>query len=197
MKKVALIFSLVFSASAFVPDSFTTDYEQKAKKKIGKGYRVATGTFEYQYPGNLKVSQVAPDELIYVSNKTKTWIYRPPFDEGEKAEVMIHKGQEASLSSFFDILKSGLKSNKHYKVVAKKSMVSLNFKKAAVKKTGVSKADLTFTGKRKFSTLKKIHISYKDGREVILNLSKLKAGVKFKKDHFVFDVPKNANVTYQ
>lgn len=193
MKRLFLIF-LTTNIFAFVPNSFSTKYVQIFESKVGKGERKAEGIFEYMYPSNLRVDQVGPEKILYVSNKNKTWIYRPPFFDDEAPEVTVHKGQDKSLSSFFDILKSGLKTNANYKVVTKKNVAELSFNNQAKRATGLDGASLEFDKDMTFKSIKSISLAYTDGRKVRLNLKETKVDVKFKKNHFVFDIPKNAKI---
>ena len=183
---------------AFLPNSFKTEYVQEFKSKVDKGTRRAAGVFEYKYPSNLRLDQSMPEKLLYVSNSKTTWIYRAPFFEDEAPEVTIHKGQETSLSNFFDILKAGLKTNGNYSVKSSKEKAVIKFNKTAVRKTGVKEATLNFAkGKKVFTSLKNIIIKYEDGRDVKLELKNTKVDLKFKKKYFQFKVPKNAKIVKQ
>lgn len=198
LKKSFLIIMASTQVFAFLPNSFKTEYIQEFKSKVDKGNRKATGIFEYKYPSNLRLDQSQPEKLLYVSNSKTTWIYRAPFFEDEAPEVTIHKGQETSLSNFFDILKAGLKTNAHYVVKLDKSMAKITFNKNAIRKTGVKSAQLVFDGKDKnFDKMKQIVIQYEDGRDVKLDLKNTKTNVNFSKKYFEFEVPKNAKIVRQ
>ncbi len=194
-----LIILFSFSALAFIPDSFRMNYIQEFKSQVSQKNRRATGVFEYKYPSNLKVDQDQPEKLTYVSNSKTTWIFRAPLFDDEPAEVTVHKGQEASLSNFFDILKDGLKTNGNYSVVLTDAEALLTFNKSAAKSTGIKTAMLKFSNKKNlsFEGLSGIDISYLDGRMVELKLSNIATKVKFPKKHFVFDIPKGAKVLKQ
>jgi len=175
------------------------NYIQEFKSQVSQKNRRATGVFEYKYPSNLKVDQDQPEKLTYVSNSKTTWIFRAPLFDDEPAEVTVHKGQEASLSNFFDILKDGLKTNGNYSVVLTDAEALLTFNKSAAKSTGIKTAMLKFSNKKNlsFEGLSGIDISYLDGRMVELKLSNIATKVKFPKKHFVFDIPKGAKVLKQ
>jgi len=198
IKKSLILLMASTQILAFLPNSFSTEYVQEFKSKVDKGTRKATGLFEYKYPSNLRLDQSAPEKLLYISNNKTTWIYRAPFFDDEAPEVTIHKGQETSLSNFFDILKSGLKTNGNYSVKSNKTKADIKFNKHAVRKTGVKAATLNFSSKKKtFSDLKNIMIKYEDGRDVKLELKNTKVDIKFKKKYFHFKVPKNAKIVKQ
>ncbi|OIQ15696.1 MAG: hypothetical protein BM556_17215 [Bacteriovorax sp. MedPE-SWde] len=196
-KSLILVF-LSANILAFLPSSFRTEYIQEFKSKVDKGHRKASGIFEYKYPSNLRLDQSAPEKLLYVSNSKTTWIYRAPFFEDEAPEVTVHKGQETGLSNFFDILKSGLKTNGNYRVENKALVTKIFFNKNAKKRTGVNEAILSFSKKKKsFNLLNQIIIKYEDGRNVKLDLKNTKVDLKFKKKYFIFKIPKNAKIVKQ
>lgn len=175
------------------------NYTQEFKSQVSQQNRSGTGVFEYKYPSNLKIDQEKPEKLVYVSNSKTTWIYRAPLFDDEPAEVTVHKGQAASLSSFFDILKDGLKTNGNYSVAIKGSEALLTFNKSASKSTGIKTATLKFNKADRliFDELNIIDISYTDGRLVELKLSNIATKVTFPAKHFVFEIPKGAKVLKQ
>lgn len=194
MSKIIVALVISFSSLAFIPKQFSMNFEQEFKSLVNGEKRKASGTFEYMYPGNLRIDQTSPEKLLYVSNSKKTWIFRAPLFDDEPAEVTISKGQDSGLSTFFDILKNGLETNAYYQVEKKAKFAKLIFNKNAIKDTGIKITEINFKDDLTFSKVDNILIKYDDGREVLLTVSKINENVKYDKAHFVFLVPKGAKV---
>lgn len=198
MKKLLLLTIISNMTLAFVPRSFSTSYKQVVKNQLTGTPKESSGTFDYEYPGKLRLEQVGSDALVYITNEKTTWYKRDGFMPGDPAEIVIHKGSDKGLSNFFDLLKSGLKSNKNYKVKGDGNYAVLVFEESAVKSTGVIETKLVFKAKSKeFSNLQSISIHYADGKNVKLELSNISSNKKFENEHFILKVPKGANVSYQ
>lgn len=198
MKKLLLLTIISNMALGFVPGSFSTKYKQIVKNQLTGTPKESNGTFDYQYPGKLRLEQVGTDALVYVTNEKTTWYKRDGFMPGDPAEIVIHKGSDKGLSNFFDLLKSGLKTNKNYKVKDSEKYSVLVFEEKAVKDTGVIETKLVFKSTdKKFSNLSKIEINYADGKSVNLELSNIATNKKFQEKNFILQVPKGANVSYQ
>lgn len=196
MKKLILVLIISNMALGFVPRSFTTKYVQIVKNQLTGTPKESTGNFDYEYPGKLRLEQKGSDALVYVTNEKTTWIKRDGFMPGDPAEIVIHKGSDKGLSNFFDLLKSGLKTNKNYKVKSEKDYSVLVFNEQAIKSTGVIETKLQFTGAKEFKNIASIDINYADGKVVKLKLSEIKTP-SFKKEHFILVIPKKANVSYE
>lgn len=194
LKKLILSSFFCLSILSFIPEQFRMNYTQEFKSMVAGEKRSASGVFEYQYPGKLKIDQKNPEQLIYTTNKKNTWVYRAPLFDDEPAEVTVSKGQESGLSKFFDILKNGLSSNEEYKVEKNGKEYKLSFTDKSKKITGVAIAIIYFKEKDRFEDIDHIIIKYEDGREVDLMLSSIDTKVKFAKKYFDFEIPKGAKV---
>ncbi len=198
MKTKALLLILISNmALGFIPRSFSTNYKQVVKNQLTGTPKVSNGTFDYEYPGKLRLVQGGSDALVYVTNEKTTWIKRDGFMPEDPAEIIIHKGSDKGLSNFFDLLKHGLKTNKSYKVKDSKEYSVLVYSEDAIKQLGVIETKLSFNGTKEFANITQIQINYADGKVVNLELSDIKSVKSFPKKHFILEVPKGANVSYQ
>ena len=71
------------------------------------------------------VRMIKPDPIIFITNMTQNWYYRPPFIEGEKGELKTLGGNV--FADFFDSLSEGLKDNDYYKVKIIKDKANITF----------------------------------------------------------------------
>lgn len=195
------VFSIIFilslnsaMAAEFLPKSFEAVFIQKYKVGLSKKKKIkeSRGDLSYLYPGHLKFAVSYPDKEILVSNPKTTWIYSPPFLEGEKGNVVIKKTGILAPVKLFDYMKAGLRSNKKY-VVKKvsKTVVDIIFRAKIVKKTGLKSTRLFFNKNIKFIDLKKIKLVLSNGKEREIELSSIKLTGSLTKKDFTFKVPAN------
>lgn len=181
-----------YAAKNFVPKSFRAQYSEHYKSAINGRIKRSRGTIGYKYPGKLRLEILSPDRLTVVSNPQQTFYYTPPFFAEEKGELIVKKTDKTSLSYFFDILKFGLKSNIHYKVLKNKKGASLVFSDKVASKMNLSQALLVFKDVKfpHFLNLRSILITYKDKKKVTITLKGLKTKQKFAGNYFQFSMPK-------
>ncbi|MGB0453272.1 MAG: LolA family protein [Bacteriovoracaceae bacterium] len=200
------IFSLMAtdakSDEKFLPDSFRAEFLQELKGSLfkKKKKKVNQGVMDYQYPGSFRFVMKGHQEFTVVSNKNKTWYYKPPFGSVKHGEVKIsasNVSKQGSILKFFDMLKNGLKDNKHYKVSRKNNIYSLTFSKDSAKEFGIIGAKLDFKSKvHKFMNLSKIIIERSNKKKTELNISKMEINKVFHTNHFKFFAPPNTRKTY-
>jgi len=137
-----------------------------------------------------------PQKILFVSNKSKSWVYRPPFIEGEKGEVTEKNTDSTGLAGLLDSLQMGLENNKHYKVLKNRDKVLLNFNEKSEKRFGIKEGELKFNSKSQvFSNLSQLKVTYPDGHKVTFKLSKILKNRKFDTSFFRFTPPKNTNIS--
>ncbi|MCO4792883.1 MAG: outer membrane lipoprotein carrier protein LolA [Bacteriovoracaceae bacterium] len=197
--KTLILFTLLFNTQAFakdfLPGSFKADFSQEYKTSLKGKIKKSTGQIEYKYPSQIRFEVLAPDKVVFISNKKKSWYYQAPFIEGEPGELNIRKTGKNGLSRFFDILKKGLKTNKFYTVKNKSEKSELKFVKTVAKELDIKEAQLVFKSKkREFNNIKNVELVYLDGHKIKLSFKGVKTGVPLKKERFVFKTPKNTRV---
>ena len=198
--KSLLVLAIFFTSNtwantSFLPKSFSANFEQSFKSAISGKKKSSTGEISYLYPGNLKLEVNKPDREIFVSNSKKTYIYTPPWIEGEQGQVQIRITQSFGPARFFDILKNGLVNNKFYNVTKDKKISVIHFKKEIIEKLKFREARLQFHSvKRSFDAISTIKLIYKDGKSVDITLSKLNTKISLPQSHFHFKVPANTKI---
>ena len=183
---------------AFIPDTFKAYFKQSYKSSLSGKKKVTTGSIEYFYPGRVRFEITSPDKTIFVSNPSKTWYYNAPFVDGEPGEVLIKKTGKMVISKFFDILKTGLKNNKLYKVESKKNYYEVQFSKKIIGEIGIRKSILSFRNSKsnpQFGDINYIDLHYTDKRIVKMTFSKIEESVIFAKNRFIFKVPENTQIS--
>ncbi len=185
-----------FSKEQLIPKSFQAQFS-KTYKSIRNALKQEFGKIEYQYPGKLRLKLIKPEESEYVSNGKTSWLYKPPFIEGESGEVRIQDVKHIRLAHFFDLLKEEVKDNKIYKVTKRKDQLLFIFTSKGTKEYALHKMKLIFKdgkGISNFSYLKEMDITQNDGKDIKFLLSKVISNIGFKNNYFNFQIPPKTNV---
>lgn len=197
MKQILFFsFSIFLSSAAlaeFLPQSFTSKFEQESVSILKGKAKKGVGSIEYKYPGQIRFETNTPSTVIFVSNGTRAWYYNAPFIEGEQGEVKETSAKEASAIyiKFFDTLKNGLVSNDYYSV-KNGQPAKLIFKAKAEKDLGIREADLSFKGNgQKFEDLQVIELTFNDGKQSKIKFTDLKTNHNPSADRFNFTPPAN------
>lgn len=150
MKLFALLILLptLSFAKAFVPNSFSANFEETVKSVTGKEKKTY-GKVEYKFPGHLRFEVTQPEKSLFVVNPKKTWFYQPAFVKGEKDQVTTQKSANLPLIKFLDSVKNGLEGSKLFTTKYEKNSVVLTFVKTIQKEMGVEGVTLNASGDAK------------------------------------------------
>lgn len=191
-----LLLTNVSLAQAFLPGSFSAEFEEHLKSKSNKVSK-SLGQLDYKFPSRIKVVKPEPENIIFVSNPKKTFYYTGPFIEGEPGELKISDSKNYPMARFFDVLMNGLKSNNNYKVLTSKKdplLIKLVFEQKFVRSVGIKAAKLHFNKSINFKNIKTIEIEYQKKSPITYTFKKIVKNKKFSKQHFVFTPPKNTKI---
>lgn len=150
MKLFALLFLLptLSFAKAFVPNSFSANFEETVKSVTGKEKKTY-GKVDYKFPGHLRFEVTQPERSLFIVNPKKTWFYQPAFVKGEKDQVTIQKSANLPLIKFLDSVKNGVEDSKLFTTKYEKNAVVLTFVKTIQKEMGVEGVTLNAKGDAK------------------------------------------------
>ncbi len=198
MKNIGLLTGLMLFSSTsfadFLPQSFTSKFEQEYTSTLKGKVKKGQGAIEYKYPGQIRFETNTPSTVIFVSNGAKSWYYRAPFIEGEQGEVTETSAKEGSsiYIKFFDSLKNGLVSNDLYDV-KKGESPTIVFKAKTSKELGIKESVLYFKNKtgQKFEDVEAIELVFQDGKKSKLKFVDLKVNQTLGADRFNFTPPAN------
>jgi len=194
MKKIflgtGLIFIFTSAYAEFLPQTFSSRFEQEYVSTLKGKVKKGQGTIDYKYPGQIRFETNTPSTVIFTSNGNRSWYYRAPFIEGEQGELteMSAKDGATVFIKFFDALKMGLASNEVYDF--KDNVIT--FKGKAKTELGVNKAKLSFkNNSQKFDDLDVIELTFSDGKDSKIKFFDLKSNVSFTAEKFNFTSPPN------
>ena len=197
MKKLLILLFLATPVyGKFFPKSFTASFEQIYKSTLTKKEKRSWGELSYKFPSNIRFEVKRPKKVLFISNRKKSWVYRPPFMEGEKGEASENNTDNTGLAGLLDSLHMGLVDNKIYKVKKEKNKVFLSFNLKSEKRFGVKESELLFKSEKQvFTNLLELKVIYPDGKKVTFKLSNIFEGIKFKTGYFKFVPPENTNLS--
>lgn len=183
----------------FVPDSFSANFEESiVSLKTGKEKK-SFGKIDYEYPSQIRFDVISPNPSTFVSNKTQSWYYVPPFINGEEGQVTIQKSSKLPLTKFLDSVKSGIEDSKLFKHQYKDKKLILTFVPTVQKDLTIKEVQFESTKLAKdvktMGEFEKMTLTYVDGRKVNLKFIDFKANTKFEANHFVFKIPAKTKVS--
>ena len=201
----ALMVPTLSLAASFVPESFSSNFEESYVSALSGKEKKSFGKIDYQYPGHIRLEKTSPDASTFVANPEKSWYYVPPFvskakkAKTEKGQVTIQESNKLVITKFLDALRNGLEGNKLFSHKFDKNKIVFTFDSAIQKEMNLKQAILIAdSDAKKIKSLKefeRLELVYTDGKKINTKFVDLKEGVKFAKSHFEFEIPSNTNVT--
>lgn len=189
-----LISGFAFAKKSFIPKAFEADFLQKKQSLTSKRITEKSLNIKYQFPSDFYLKEGGASPTIYVCNKSKVYIYTPPFEDNEPGNLAIGSTSKHCYSKIFNALKYGLTPNKAYGVQSiTGGHFQLNFLGLAKEQLGVDKIDLFFkTEDQSFNNIQKLVIYYKgDSNPLTLETITIKPVNGFSPAIFKFVPPKN------
>lgn len=195
------IFLLLISLPAFsksiIPNEFSAKFEETLISAVSGKEIKSNGTITYKYPSHLRLEVLEPEPSTVVVSPKKTWIYQPPFIEGEKGQVTVEKKSSWPLLQTFDSLTKSLEGSKDFTHKFEGNKLTISFSKDAVSKLGLK--EVTFIGQgpakdvTSFTAFDSMTLVKADGKEQRYKFSGIKVGA-VGANQFTFDIPKNTKV---
>lgn len=180
----------------FIGSTLQTNFTKVFKSRVTGKEVESKGEIIYKYPSKIKIT--APDKSVFVSNGSKTWKYDPPFIEGEKGEVVIGLAKQYDLLALLDSLKNGLTSNKLYKVSLDRNKATLTMTTSGQSKLGVKRVDLQSnkSSLESFDQVKEMELTDNKDIKTLFRFKQVLSNKTISDDSFIFNVPKNTNITH-
>ena len=199
---VVILFFAIFDAAfaGFLPKAFEADLDQIVFSSV-KNKEVKTSvSMKYMFPSNIVFNVEGQAPVTYVCNSQTTWMYNPPFIEGEKGSVKVGSSSKYCYVKLFDALSNGLKDNNLYTVKSKKRTAHLSFLEKARAQLNITKVVITFKSpiskNSKISDIDFMSVYYVGKNKPIkFGFKKINTKSKLKKSDFVFNVPSNTNIS--
>ncbi|HLW58229.1 MAG TPA: outer membrane lipoprotein carrier protein LolA [Bacteriovoracaceae bacterium] len=192
-----LLLSFPVFSQSIIPNEFSASFEETLISSVSGKTIKSNGKISYKYPSHLRVEVLEPEPSTVVVSPKKTWIYQPPFIEGEKGQVTIEKKSSWPLLQTFDSLTKSLEGSKEFTHKFSGNKLVISFSKESVEKLGIKEVIFIAQGEAKkvksFSAFDSMTLTKADGKEQSYKFSNIKVGPT-KVSEYTFDIPKNTKV---
>lgn len=174
----------LYSKSATLSANFqqTTDSITLAKKK--KSF----GKIFFKRPSKVRWETQKPDASLFISNGQQSWFYTPPFEEGEKGQVIEKKSSEVQSQLASALLAGSFSVAKQMKIQKKTESQFVLIPKSGTAGT-VTKATLDIDPTQKL--IKKVTLDHKGGNQTEITLDQIQLAIPLSDDLFNFKIPPN------
>lgn len=198
MKFILLfLFSFPAFSQSIIPNEFSASFEETLISSVTGKEIKSNGTISYKYPSHLRLEVQEPEPSTVIVNPKRTWIYQPPFIEGEKGQVTVEKKSSWPLLQTFDSLTKSLEGSKEFSHKFSGNKLVISFSKESSSKLGIKEVTFIAQGEAKnvksFSAFDSMTLMKADGKEQKYKFSNIKVGPT-KVSQYSFDIPKNTKV---
>ncbi len=151
----------------------------------------SAGIITIQHPGQFRWETLSPDKNLLVTDGKKFWFYTPPFESGDRGQVIEKKTNEVQ-SELASLLLSGAFSKvKNLKIEKVSDKVyKLTPETGAAGSVKIAQIEVN----TKKSLIEKIHLEHDGGNQVDIELKDIKLGQKYDAAFFKFVTPSNTDV---
>lgn len=176
-----------YQKSAGIQAQFTQSTEIRATRQTKR----AQGRIWIKRPGKLRWETLEPDPNILVSDGKVFWFYTPPFEAGERGQVIIRKKSQvqtrflnALLSGTFDFGKASVQ-------VAEKAKTVFVLKPKAGSAGDVVSAEVEIEPGKK--TISRVTLTHTSGNTTRIELQEIALVSKLDDSLFRFNIDKNTD----
>lgn len=196
LMSLLLIPSVTF-ARAFVPNSFSANYEENLVSITGK-VKKSFGRVDYQFPGHLRFEVTSPVSSLFVVNPKKTWFYQPAFVKGEKDQVTVQKSSNLPLVKFLDSVKNGIENSKIFTSQIVGKDLILTFNKNSQREMGfievILHGSIDAKEVKELKEFENITLKHLNKNKTNIKLIDLKENISFPEGNFEFTPSANTKV---
>jgi outer membrane lipoprotein carrier protein len=153
--------------------------------------KISGGIITIQHPGQFRWETLNPDKNLLVTDGKKFWFYTPPFEAGDRGQVIEKKTNEVQ-SELASLLLSGAFSKVKNLKIEKVSEKIYKLTPEQGVAGSVKTAQIVIDNQK--SLIEKIHLEHDGGNQVDIELQNIKLGQKYDSGFFRFVTPSNTDV---
>jgi outer membrane lipoprotein carrier protein len=167
------------------------EFEQESIIKSTKTNKKSQGKIWIKHPNKLRWETISPDQNILISDGKYFWFYTPPFEKGDRGQVIIKKSAQVQ-TRFLNALLSGSFDFAGAKTAIETKTSNVFLLKPSEDTAGdVKTAEVTVNAQtRKIEKVSLIHIS---GNETTIQLKEVKLVKKLSDQLFHFVPDRNTD----
>ena len=171
-------------------NSLTANFSQSQKNAALGRTKDSKGRIYIVRPNKFRWETFEPDASILTSNGKKFWFYTPPFQEGEKGQVMIRNAHDAQSKLAVDLLIGGSDFKKNFDY---RRIEPLHYRLNPLKPAGdIDSIELFLENQT--NLVYKLRLISASGNETTITLSQVELGPKLPESMFNFQVPPQTEV---
>ncbi len=167
------------------------EFDQLTNIKSTKSQKKAQGKIWIKHPNKLRWETIAPDQNILVSDGKYFWFYTPPFEKGDRGQVIIKKSAQIQTQFLNALLSGSFDFSKTKTQIETKSNNVFLLKPSANTAGDVKTAEVTINEiTKKIEKVSLVHVS---GNETTIQLKQIKLQTKFADNLFQFVPDRNTD----
>jgi outer membrane lipoprotein carrier protein len=152
--------------------------------------KTSSGVIDVKRPGKLRWETLKPDKNLLVSDGKTFWFYTPPFEEGERGQVMERKSSQIQSKLASALLAGSFSANRDMKIQNQGPSTFVLLPKKGTAGT-VMKAEVSIDLKKKL--IQKVTLEHEGGNRSEITLSHIKLGEPLDERLFHFITPPNTD----
>ncbi len=167
------------------------EFEQFTRIKSTKTEKKSQGKIWIKHPNKLRWETISPDQNILISDGKYFWFYTPPFEKGDRGQVIIKKTAQVQ-TRFLNALLSGSFDFADAKTVVESKSPTVFLLKPSFGTAGdVKTAEVTINPQTK--KIEKVSLVHSSGNETSIELKEIKLVKKLAENLFQFVPDRNTD----
>jgi outer membrane lipoprotein carrier protein len=191
-KKVAVPEELLAIEKKYLAaKTLQADFTQRDEVKLTGAKKESSGILMIQHPDQFRWETLKPDKNLLVSDGKNFWFYTPPFEAGERGQVIERKTTEVQ-SELANAILAGAFSKVHGVAITKLSPTRFQIVPEAGVAGNVKTAELEIDPKN--NVIRKLKIEHLGGNRTEITLANVKLAGKMNEAYFKFVTPPATDV---
>ena len=171
--------------------TLSADFQQINDNKLLSKKKKTSGKIFVKRPSKIRWETSAPDASLLVNDGKKIWFYTPPFEEGERGQVVLKDVSQVQSQLASALLSGAFSVAKNMTIRQESPSLFLLTPKAGTAGT-VSQATLQIDSERKLIT--QVILLHKGGNRTEISLTQIDLGPTLKEDLFQFKTPPHTDL---
>ena len=170
--------------------TYRASFEQKEFVAAMNRVKKTHGTIEVKRPDKLRWETVNPDANLLVSDGKKFWFYTPPFDEGERGQLIEKKASQVNSRLAQHLISGSFSMAKDMKI---ETIDATHFRLVPRKGAAgsVKYAEITVDPVRK--EISQVKLEHRGSNRSDISLTQIEIGHDLPDSHFQFVAPANTD----
>lgn len=182
---------LVIEKKYLAAKTLEAEFTQRDEVKLTGAKKESSGVLMIRHPDHFRWETLKPDKNLLVSDGRRFWFYTPPFEAGERGQVIEKKTAEVQ-SDLANALLAGAFSKIHDVKIEKLSATKFKLTPADGVAGTVKIAELEIDPAR--SIITKLRLEHAGGNKTEITLGNVKLAGKMADAYFTFVTPPATDV---